>query len=61
MMLNDTISAVRHNGELSFWFDVRSGTRQGDIQGPPIFNFCLNLPWCTYTNNFGVPLLWKLL
>ena len=40
---HDTISAVRHNGELSSWFDVRSGTGQGDIQGPPIFNVCLNL------------------
>ena len=27
------ISAVRHNGELSSWFDVRSGTGQGNIQG----------------------------
>ena len=38
-----TVSAVRHNGELSDWFDVTSGTGQGDIQGPPIFNVCLNL------------------
>ena len=40
---HDTISAVRHNGELSSWFDVSSGTGQGDIQGPPIFNVCINL------------------
>ena len=38
-----TVSAVRHNGELSDWFDVTSGTGQGDIQCPPIFNVCLNL------------------
>lgn len=37
-----TVSAVRVNGELSDWFDVKSGTGQGDIQGPPIFNVCLN-------------------
>lgn len=38
----DTTSAVRVNGELSDWFAVNSGTGQGDIQGPPIFNVCLN-------------------
>ena len=38
----NTTSAVRHNGELTDWFSVNSGTGQGDIQGPPIFNFCLN-------------------
>ncbi|KAL5266167.1 hypothetical protein ACHWQZ_G006724 [Mnemiopsis leidyi] len=37
-----TRSAVRINGELTDWFDVNSGTGQGDIQGPPVFNFCLN-------------------
>ena len=37
-----TISAVRVNGELTDWFTVNSGTGQGDIQGPPVFNFCLN-------------------
>ena len=36
------ISAVRVNGELTDWFTVNSGTGQGDIQGPPVFNFCLN-------------------
>ena len=42
---SSTISAVRHmhNGQLSDWFSVKSGTGQGDIQGPPIFNFCINL------------------
>ena len=40
---NGTVSAVRVNGELTDWFNVNSGTGQGDIQGPPIFNFCLNL------------------
>ena len=40
---NGTVSAVRHNNELSSWFDVSSGTGQGDIQGPPIFNVCINL------------------
>ena len=35
------MSAVRVNGEVSDWFSVNSGTGQGDIQGPPIFNFCL--------------------
>ena len=39
---NGTVSAVRVNGELTDWFSVNSGTVQGDIQGPPIFNFCLN-------------------
>ena len=39
---NGTMSAVRVNGELTDWFDVNSGTGQGDIQGPPVFNFCLN-------------------
>lgn len=39
-----TVSSVRHNGELSDWFDVTSGSGQGDIQGPPIFNVCINLP-----------------
>lgn len=29
-------------GELTEWFDVTSGTGQGDIQGPPVFNVCLN-------------------
>ena len=37
-----TMSAVRINGELTDWFDVNLGTGQGDIQGPPVFNFCLN-------------------
>ncbi|KAL5261077.1 hypothetical protein ACHWQZ_G006957 [Mnemiopsis leidyi] len=37
-----TRSAVRIKGELTDWFDVNSGTGQGDIQGPPVFNFCLN-------------------
>ena len=37
-----TMSAVRVNGELTDWFDVNSGTGQGDIQAPPVFNFCLN-------------------
>ena len=40
------ISAVRVNGELTDWFTVNSRTGQGDIQGdiqaPPVFNFCLN-------------------
>ena len=36
------MSAVRVNGELTDWFDVNSGTGQGDIQAPPVFNFCLN-------------------
>ena len=38
-----TMSVVRVNGELTAqWFEVNSGTGQGDIQGPPVFNFCLN-------------------
>ncbi|MCP4473446.1 MAG: reverse transcriptase family protein [Gammaproteobacteria bacterium] len=37
-----TVSAVKVNGELTDWFSVNSGTGQGDIQGPPVFNFCLN-------------------
>ena len=39
---NGTMNAVRVNGELTDWFTVNSGTGQGDIQGPPVFNFCLN-------------------
>ena len=39
---NETMSAVRVNGEMSDWFSVNSGTGQDDIQGPPVFNFCLN-------------------
>ncbi|KAI8483821.1 hypothetical protein Bbelb_384790 [Branchiostoma belcheri] len=31
------------NGEQSNWFTVNSGTGQGDIQGPPVFNVCINL------------------
>ena len=27
---------------LTDWFSVNSGTGQGDIQGPPVINFCLN-------------------
>ena len=38
----NTVSAVKVNGELSDWFSVNSGTGQGDIQGPPVFNFYLN-------------------
>ena len=38
-----TASAVRVNGELTDWFNVGSGTGQGDIQGPPMFNVVLNL------------------
>ena len=37
-----TVSAVQYNGEFSRWFDVANGTGQEDIQGPPIFNVCLN-------------------
>ncbi|CAH1272904.1 Hypp5001 [Branchiostoma lanceolatum] len=39
----NTVSAVRVNGEQSNWFNVESGTGQGDIQGPPVFNVCINL------------------
>ena len=38
----NTASAVKVDGELSNWFMVNSGTGQGDIQGPPVFNVCLN-------------------
>ena len=38
-----TVSAVRWAGGLSEWFEVLSGTGQGDIQGPVVFNVCLNL------------------
>ena len=37
-----TESAVRVNGELTRWFNVESGTGQGDVQGPPIFNLVIN-------------------
>ena len=39
---NGTVSAVRFNGDVTDWFNVNSGTSQGDVQGPPLFNFCLN-------------------
>ena len=45
VFFDGTVSAVQYNGELSRWFDVANGTGQGDIQGPPIFNVCLNDPW----------------
>jgi hypothetical protein len=48
---SDTISAVRHNGELSSWLDVSSGTGQGNIRSPPIFNVCLNLAAQRVENN----------
>ena len=38
----ETESAVRVNGELTRWFNVESGTGQGDVQGPPIFNLVIN-------------------
>ena len=38
-----TVSAVKVDGELTDWFEVKSGTGQGDIQGPPVFNVCINL------------------
>ncbi|KAL5246977.1 hypothetical protein ACHWQZ_G018993 [Mnemiopsis leidyi] len=38
----NTESAVRVNGELTRWFNVDSGTGQGDVQGPPIFNVVIN-------------------
>ena len=41
-LFSHTVSAVKVNGELTDWFSVNSGTGQGDIQGPPVFNFCLN-------------------
>jgi len=28
---------------LSEWFEVSSGSGQGDIHGPPLFNVCLNV------------------
>lgn len=40
--LSHTASAVRVNGEPTDWFSVDSGTGQDDIQGPPVFNFCLS-------------------
>jgi hypothetical protein len=38
-----TTSAVKLSGELTGWFDVGSRTKQGEIQGPPMFNFVLKL------------------
>ena len=37
-----TLSAVRVGDTLSNWFEVKSGTGQGDIQAPSIFNVVLN-------------------
>jgi hypothetical protein len=36
-----SVSSVRVNGELTDWFSVNSGSEQGDIQGPPVFNYLL--------------------
>ena len=47
---NGTVSAIRHNGELSNWFEVNSGTGQGDIQGLPIFSVVINLAFCILLN-----------
>ena len=33
---------MRFDGDLTRWFDVESGTGQGDVQGPPIFNLVIN-------------------
>ena len=38
----NTSSAVRIGDELTDWFLVDSGTGQGDIQAPPLFNIVLN-------------------
>ena len=38
-----TACAVRVNGEPTDWFDVGSGTGQGDIQGPPLFNIATHM------------------
>ena len=38
----NTSSAVRIGDELTHWFPVDSGTGQGDIQAPPLFNIVLN-------------------
>jgi hypothetical protein len=35
-------SAVHVNGDLTRWFDVESGTGQGDVQRPPIFHLVVN-------------------
>ena len=40
-LFNGTVSAVRHNNKLSSWFDVSSGTGQGDIQGHPSSTYVL--------------------
>ena len=33
---------MRFDGDLTRCFDVESGTGQGDVQGPPIFNLVKN-------------------
>ena len=40
--LSHTVSTVRVNEDLTDWSPVNSGTGQGDIQGPQVFNLCLN-------------------
>ena len=42
-IFNGNVSPFRYNNELSSWFDVSSGAGQGYIQGPAIFNVCINL------------------
>ena len=54
------MSAVKHGGEISSWFSVLSGTGQGDIQGPPVFNIVINwaaqLAECNKTVSRGLTL-----
>ena len=38
----ESAHAVPVNGELTRWFNVKSGTGPGDVQGPPIFNLVIN-------------------
>ena len=40
--IKETESAVHFEGELTGWSDVHSGTGQGDVQRPPIFNLVIN-------------------
>ena len=38
----NTMSAVRVNGDLTEWFNVTSGTGQGDVQAPTMFGIVIN-------------------
>ena len=43
LFYNNTMSAVRTNEGTTDWFLIKSGTGQGKVEAPPLFNIVLNL------------------